>query len=271
MDAALERFGDRTNGEYAHQKVVVASQAEIGGAVPIPPVKSQKVYLLVADRLKALIQHGKYGPGDSLPTERDLSQSLKVSRASVREALVALEILDIVARRRGRGWVVRRTADAWLDVAAIDGRSPSDILQTRLLVECAAVERVALQHDDDDMTGLRRVVDDFAAEVERREYHVRADRQFHVMVAQASGNAVFGDVVAYLWDLQNADLFQRVERLAGHEHRRIERYVAEHRRIYNGIVALDAPRAREEMRRHLEGVYQDLLVTSDDDQNGASS
>jgi DNA-binding FadR family transcriptional regulator len=65
--------------------------------------------------------------------------------------------------------------------------------------------------------------------------------------------------VAYLWDLQNADLFERVERLAGRERPRIERYVADHRRVYNAIAAVDAPRAREEMRRHLEGVYHDLL------------
>jgi DNA-binding FadR family transcriptional regulator len=70
---------------------------------------------------------------------------------------------------------------------------------------------------------------------------------------------VFGDLVAYLWDLQNADLFQRIEHLAGQAHGRIERYAADHRRIYNAIAALDAPRAREEMRRHLEGVYHDLL------------
>ena len=237
--------------------------------MPIPAVKSQKLSLLVADRLKSVIQGERYKPGDPLPSEHDLSRSLKVSRASVREAFVALEILDIVERRRGKGWVLRRTADAWLDVTAVEGRSPSDILQARLLVECAAVERVALQHDSGDVTALRRVVDDFAAEVERREYHGKADRQFHVMLARTSGNAVFGDLVAYLWDLQNADLFQRVERLAGHEHRRIERYAAEHRRIVDSIAALDGPRAREEMRRHLEGVYEDLLVDSDADSNGA--
>lgn len=238
--------------------------------MPILPVKSQKVYLLVADRLKSVIQREDYKLGDALPAERDLARSLKVSRASVREALVALEILDIVERRRGEGWVVRRTADAWLDVAAVEGRSPSDILQARLLVECAAVERLALQHDDDDVTALRRAVDDFAAEVERREYHGKADRGFHVMLARASGNAVFGDLVAYLWDLQNADLFRRVDRLAGHEHQRIERYAAEHRRIFDGIAALDGARAREEMRRHLEGVYQDLLIAADEDPNGRS-
>jgi GntR family transcriptional repressor for pyruvate dehydrogenase complex len=188
-----------------------------------------------------------------------LSQTLKVSRASVREALVALGILGIAERRPGEEWIVRRPADAWLDVDAVVGRTPSDILQARLLVECVAAERVALQHDDEDLTALQRAVDEFAAEVARREYEGRADRQFHVGLARASGNRVFSDLVAYLWDLQNADLYQRVARLAGQEHVRIERYLGDHRRICHAVAAFDGPRAREEMRRHLEGVYQDLL------------
>jgi GntR family transcriptional regulator, uxu operon transcriptional repressor len=233
--------------------------AERRSALSIPSVKSQKLYRAIAERLKTLIRDGKYTVGNLLPPERELSQSLKVSRAVIREALVALDILGIVERRAGEGWVVRRPADSWLDVETVVGRSPSDILQARLLVECVAVERVALHHDDEELAALARLVDDLAGEVERREYHGKSDRQFHVRLAQASGNAVFGDLVAYLWDLQNADLFQRVERLVGQEHARIERYTADHRRIYNAIAARDAPRAREELRRHLEGVYQDLL------------
>jgi len=231
----------------------------LGGAVPIPTVKSEKLYLAIADRLKSIVREGHYTAGDVLPTERDLAQLLKVSRASIREALVALDILGVVERRHREGWVLRRPPDAWLDVKAVAGRSPSDILQARLLVECAAVERLALQHDDEELAALCRTVDDFEGEVERREYHGKADRQFHVGLARASGNVVFGDLVAYLWDLQNADLFQRIEHLAGQAHGRIARYAADHRRIYNAIAALDAPRAREEMRRHLEGVYHDLL------------
>src|SRR5690348_17351549 len=150
-----------------------------------------------------MIRDRQYRVGDALPTERDLSQTLKVSRASVREALVALEILGIVEHRH-EGWVVRRSADAWLDVETVVGRTPSDILQARVLVECEAVERLALQHDEEDIAPLRQTVDDFACEVERREFHGKADRQFHVRLARASGNLVFGDLVAYLWDLQNA-------------------------------------------------------------------
>jgi DNA-binding FadR family transcriptional regulator len=257
---AVERETLRLQEEaLPHRRTVRILPRVVEQSVPIPPAKSEKLYLAVADRLKALIRDGRYTVGDPLPGERELSQSLRVTLAAVREALVALEILGIVDRGAGHGWTVQRPADAWLDVANVAGRSPSDILQARLLVECAAVERVALQHDADDLRDLHRTVDSFAGEVERREYHGKADREFHIRLARGSGNFVFGDLVAYLWDLQNAEFFQRVERMAGQERARIERYVADHRRIFNAVASLDGPRAREEMRRHLEGVYQDLL------------
>ncbi len=64
--------------------------------MPVTPIKSKKLYLLIIDQLKSLIKDDEYGPGDRLPTERDLAQRLGVSRGPVREALVALELVDIV-------------------------------------------------------------------------------------------------------------------------------------------------------------------------------
>ncbi len=227
--------------------------------MPITPVRSPKLYLLIVEQLKQLIQRGEYRPGDRLPTERELAQLFQVSRAPVREALVALELLDIVEGRVGGGWFVRRAPDASLDVAAVQGRPPSDILHARVLVECAVVEQVARQCDEDDLDALRRAVEAFEAEVERGEYHGDADRLFHLTLARASGNTVFADLVGYLWDLQNGQFFQRVEGMSGTARPRMERYAAEHRAMFEAVATRDASRAREAMRRHLEGVYQDLL------------
>lgn len=227
--------------------------------MPITPVRSQKLYLLIVEQLKQLIQAGEYRPGDRLPTERELAQLFRVSRAPVREALVALELLDIVEGRVGGGWFVRRAPDASLDVAGVQGRPPSDILHARLLVECAVIEQVARQHEEDGLEALRRAVDSFAAEVDAGQPHGDADRLFHLTLARASGNTVFADVVAYLWDLQNGQFFQRVEGISGSALPRLARYVAEHRAMYDAVAAGDPARARDEMRRHLEGVYQDLL------------
>src|SRR5579864_7770423 len=132
--------------------------------MPITPVKTTKLYLLIVEQLKQLIRKGEFRPGDRLPTERELAQRLKVSRAPVREALVALELLDVVEGRVGEGWFVKRPPDASLDVPPDQGRTPSDILQARILVECVTIEQAARQHDPADVAAPRKAVEDFEAE-----------------------------------------------------------------------------------------------------------
>jgi len=72
-------------------------------------------------------------------------------------------------------------------------------------------------------------------------------------------NAVLTDLVAYLWDLQQEHFFRLVEGMSGNERSRVGRYVQEHRNMVAAIARRDAPGAREQMRRHLEGVSRDLL------------
>jgi GntR family transcriptional repressor for pyruvate dehydrogenase complex len=129
--------------------------------VPITPVRTTKLYLLIVEQLKQLIQRGEFRPGDRLPTERELAQRLGVSRAPTREALVALELLDVVEGKVGEGWFVKRPPEASLDVNADQDRPPSDILRARLLVECATIEQAARQHDAADVAALATAVEGF--------------------------------------------------------------------------------------------------------------
>jgi DNA-binding FadR family transcriptional regulator len=78
-------------------------------------------------------------------------------------------------------------------------------------------------------------------------------------LARISGNTVFADVVAYLWDLQNGRFFQLTEEIIGRRRERVGRYVGEHRAMLAAVSAGDTDRARAAMRAHLEGVYRDLL------------
>jgi GntR family transcriptional regulator, transcriptional repressor for pyruvate dehydrogenase complex len=226
--------------------------------MPVTPIKSKKLYILIIDQLKALIKDGEFGPGDRLPTERDLAQRLGVSRGPVREALVALELVDIVEGRVGEGWFVKRTIDSAPDSTVRD-HPPSDILEARLLVECAAIEQAACNLDDEDLNALRRTVDQFQEEIERGRYDGQADRAFHLTLAQASGNTVFTDLVACLWDLQNEQFFNRLDVVSGHQRERLHRYLAEHQAMFDALSVRDMSRARAAMRQHLEGVNRDLL------------
>jgi len=228
--------------------------------VPVTPIKSKKLYVQIIDQLKSVIKEGEYRPGDRLPTERELAQRLGVSRAPVREALVALELVDIVEGRVGEGWFVKRPGGGAPGTSVRD-HPPSDILEARLLVECAAIEQAARNLDDEDLTALRRAVDEFQDEIEHARYDGQADRAFHLALAQASGNTVFADLVASLWDLQNEQFFNRLDAVSGRQRERLHRYLAEHRAMFDALSARDAPGATLAMRRHLEGVNTDLLDT----------
>jgi len=226
--------------------------------MPVTPIKSKKLYLLIIDQLKSLLKDGEYAPGDRLPTERDLAQRLGVSRAPVREALVALELVDIVEGRVGEGWFVKRTVNDVPENSVRD-HPPSDILEARLLVECATIEQAASNLDDEDLNALRLTVDQFQEEIEGGRFNGQADRAFHLTLAQASGNTVFTDLVACLWDLQNEQFFNRLDVVSGHQRERLHRYLAEHRAMFEALSVRDTSRARAAMRQHLEGVNRDLL------------
>ena len=221
--------------------------------MPVTPVRA------AAEQLKTLLQR-EHRPGDRLPAERELALRLGVERAVVREALVTLEMLGAVEARAGEGWVVTRT-DVPLDVPSEHGRIPSDILQARLLVECATIEQAARRHDAAEIAELKDLVESFQAEADRGVVSSPADRRFHLTLARVSGNAVLSDVVAYLWDLQNGRLFQATDAVGGRQRERVQRYAAEHRAMFVHVVAGDADGARHAMRSHLEGVYRDLLDT----------
>ncbi|MFX5271933.1 GntR family transcriptional regulator, partial [Acinetobacter baumannii] len=71
--------------------------------MPLEAVEARRLYRQIADQLRGLIERGEYAVGTKLPTERDLAEQLKVSRPTVREALIALEVEGLVRIRVGSG------------------------------------------------------------------------------------------------------------------------------------------------------------------------
>jgi GntR family transcriptional repressor for pyruvate dehydrogenase complex len=98
--------------------------------MPIQPVESRRLYLQIADQVRSLIAAGEFTPGSRLPAERELSKRFGVSRPSLREALIALEVQGYVDVRPGSGIIVTKPDSATLDrwksfgpEASLKGRS----------------------------------------------------------------------------------------------------------------------------------------------------
>src|SRR5581483_9922785 len=176
---------------------------------------SARLYQDVARRIERMIQEGRYGNGDRLPSERELAQFLGVSRPSTREAVIALELAGIVEVRTGSGIYVRTTGPSGSArlrqfLAGDPGPGPGEALEVRHLVEGEAAFRAATRLDRTGLAALHVRVSamrEDASPVPQRG--MAADRAFHEEIANAWSNSVLAAVVRDLWDAQAMPLWQR--------------------------------------------------------------
>jgi len=231
--------------------------------MPFEPIPPRRLFRRIAEQIAALIAAGELPPGSRLPAERELALRLQVSRPSLREALIALEIEGLVEVRGGSGIYVRGTR-AGPPPLGHDAPGPFDVLGARLAVE---PECAALAARNADAAGRAAVAEAFdrlrVGRIARRA-DPDADGAFHIAIAEAAGNAVLARIVASLWQDQASPLEGRLQDLAVTPARR-RANIGEHRAIARAILARDAAAARAAMRRHLLAVRRARLadLTSD--------
>ncbi|GAB3458234.1 FadR/GntR family transcriptional regulator [Massilia terrae] len=217
------------------------------------PFHEQRPYLLVAERVREFARQNGIGPGARLPSERILASKLHVSRASLREALIALELGGLIDVRSCSGVYLRACKVNRLPEA---GPGPFELLSARRLVEPELAAMAARVATDGAIDALFAA----AAEMERLQGDKagceRADRAFHQAIAEATGNSALAGVVDYLWN-QRGSLWLTLEELFETEELRKET-LADHRRIVQAISAHDPAAARQAMRAHLERVSRTL-------------
>jgi GntR family uxuAB operon transcriptional repressor len=210
-----------------------------------------RLYRLVAGRLQDLIREKKIGPGERLPSERDLATKLSVSRASLREALISLELSGHVEVRGGSGVYVSEKPAAPAAVPEI-GPGPFEVLSARRLIEPEIAGVAARVANDSAIDAILRA----ATEMERLHdvelNHEMADRAFHLSIARATGNSAMVGLIEYLWD-QRGRLWHRMEEHFQTEELR-KNTLTDHRRVLQAIVAHEPASARRAMRDHLERV-----------------
>jgi GntR family transcriptional repressor for pyruvate dehydrogenase complex len=225
--------------------------------MPIQTVETRRLYRQIADQIAELIRSGEYTPGSRLPPERDLAKQLGVSRPSVREALIALEVEGYVEVRVGSGVYVtndRPRAETAEPLPADSG--PFELIRARWLIEgeCAALaakEGTRAQH-----RAIEDALESMVREHEQGEQgetamSLVADRLFHLRIAEASGNSAFALVVKTLWDQRTGPLFMQLENHFTTEETWTTA-IKEHRDVLQAILKRDAKGARVAMRRHMD-------------------
>ncbi len=215
-------------------------------------------YEQVADRLAADIRAGRLAPGERLPSERDLARRLDVGRASVREAIAALQVAGMIETRPGSGSFVAATA---LDEAPErHDSSPSDLLEARALLE-PAVARLAAQRGraDEEVEELLAAMETAAGEGDLAGWN-DCDRRFHQRIAALTGNAVVLDLAERIAAVMDEPLWQRLRDDSIATPGRTTLHLAEHRMIYEAIAEGDADAAELYASQHIRRVRKYMTL-----------
>lgn len=221
-------------------------------------IAPNRLYRQIADRIGALIASGEFPPGSRLPPERDLANQLHVSRTSVREALIALELSGLIDIRMGSGIYVKAqtpVARAMQAAKNAEDTGPFEQLRARWLIEGETAALAAKHASAADIRTLRELNRRLLA-VQPQD-RVPPDRQFHVKIAESAGNSALALVVDFLWQLREGPLFAQIERHF-HTPELSRQTINDHTLIVDAIAAHDAAGARRAMRAHLNRVSREF-------------
>lgn len=221
-------------------------------------LKTERLYRQIANAIMADIKRGEFLPGMALPPERELAKQLGVSRSSVREALIALEITGWVDIRTGNGVFVVPT----LPQAAVQSEeadfSLQDLLQARLAFEGMLAQLAARNASDAQRDALRTLTGSLLHFNANDAAFLEQDKRFHLLISAMSGNEVLHDMMEYLWNKRRSSRFERLERHYA-DNAFTETMNEDHQQIATAIIAGNETAARAAMETHLTRVQQRLL------------
>lgn len=221
------------------------------------PIERRKVYELVAERLSALIAERGLRPGDPLPTERELMQTFRVGRSSVREALRMLESRGIIRASGTGAFGVAEYANPLSQslhfLVSLEEASLVEIYEVRQILEVEAAGLAAARRTDGDLRQMAEAIEEMVDGLSSQDRYITADLRFHLAVAAASRNRVALRMMHAIRDLLHRALAQ-IYHVPGSP----ARSITQHRLILEAIGAQDAEAARMAMRDHLQRVELDI-------------
>ncbi len=225
------------------------------------PIKTKKIWEEIVDQLKAMITNGELKPGDKLPSERDLAESLNVSRASVREALTTLEAIGILEINPGEGTFIRQTSDAEtfapLTLLLTVERNPeAQMMEVRRVLE---TEMASLAAQRATAENLDRIEKSLLLMKSAKNTHdaVDADLRFHFAIAEATQNTILLRLMNTIADLMHHSLRTDRENLYSHPPTG-QRILREHDAIFLAIRNHDPEFARNAMLEHINNIEKGI-------------
>ncbi|WP_264941971.1 FadR/GntR family transcriptional regulator [Sphingomonas caeni] len=219
-----------------------------------------RLYEKVSAALASRIASGEFRIGDRLPSERELAQLHGVSRPTIREAIIALELDGLVDVRMGSGvYVIARHPKG--GIAGVTDVGPFELLESRRAIEAETAALAALHITDEQLEELEVLLHEINAGIDFGVSE-EADRKFHIAIAEYTGNSVLHGVVETLWE--SRDRSPQYNLLAQKAHEAgIGPDMDEHAEILAALRRRDPIGARNAMRTHLSRVIETLLEATE--------
>lgn len=225
-------------------------------------MSGNRLYRQVVEQISQLIESGEYAVGSRLPPERELAERFGVSRPTIREAVIALEAIGKIAVKTGSGMYV--TSNAGMSGLAGD-ISPFELLESRVVIEGEAAALAATLITEDQLEALEQTLEKMAQENTFVGLGPDcADRQFHVIIAEATNNKMLQKMIQSLWDTQEA-----LDHIRKAHHSVClpvpEVRLSEHRAILEALSRRDASAARMAMRKHFARGIEALHAATEEE------
>ena len=223
-------------------------------------IKKTRIYEEVVGQLHRLIDQGKLKAGDRLPSERELAETFRVSRSSVREAIKTLENEGMVVTRPGSGtFLTAVNVEAIIpSLASLLSRGKDaliDLFEMRCLVEPSIAALAAERATPADILRLKEICTEQARQLHRDISAVDSDAEFHLTIGRATHNSALQRLVASIVEILKP-IRQKSLQTPGRAHKSL----ASHRAILVAIERHDSELARQAMQQHIRAVEENVLT-----------
>lgn len=212
---------------------------------------NRRLFWRIVDKVEALINQGEFSAGSRLPPERELADMFDVSRPTIREAIIALEVRGRVEVKTGSGVYVIEQQETSVKTKEI---SAFELTQARALIEGEIAALAAQSITDEELAQLKQTL----IAMEKGLYVEQADCEFHEIIARATRNKALEYAVANLWDLRlnNSQIVADYGSVCKNNN---DCVMDEHTAIYNALQTHDASAARTAMHKHFNRLINALF------------
>jgi GntR family transcriptional repressor for pyruvate dehydrogenase complex len=217
----------------------------------LTPVVRTTLTADICRKMVGQLIRGIWAEGEKIPAERELCQKLGVGRASLREALKALEIMGMIETRLGDGTYVCKRSEffsrplLWA-IASSSEADARELVEARTVIEVELAGLAAEHATADDLKQIAEQLEQMVREKRNEKEFVRADINFHIAIGRAAANSILMNALHLIRNLLHKWILGAVGTRGVPE-----KACAQHRRILDAIRKRDRAAARKEMRRHL--------------------